>query len=244
MKDLSFEDAVKLRSFYGGIADQMPLLLAGNRLPMTPRQLLEERVRGTNVHDRDLLRNIYVDMACAIIAHPSGEVLVGLYDDPLVKGLIDGLHPKSKLHDGSLPMSDGVYEQIRENAFVISCEAANHLRDRAHHEQKVREAFWDYITEGDASLVRDYLHLVQECRGGHIKKRMGLWLSPQHLGLRLLCAWPVDDDGGVNTYSHLGYDNGRLIGVLETQRDSGLENEGFSGEASGAPKTQKPYHNT
>src|SRR3989338_10060903 len=76
MSDLQFQefqrkmvevDVPRLRSFYERIVDQMPLLLSDGRVPMTPKQLLYERVHGKNEHDRNLLRDNYVDTAFSVI---------------------------------------------------------------------------------------------------------------------------------------------------------------------------------
>src|SRR3989338_5019419 len=76
MRDLQFQesqrkmvevDVPRLQSFYGPNVDQMPLLLADGRLPLTPKQLLQERVHGENGHDRNLLRDNYVDTAFSVI---------------------------------------------------------------------------------------------------------------------------------------------------------------------------------
>ena len=232
MSDLQFQGLMvdvprRFRSFYGRNIDQMLLLLSGEdeagdvvdvpRVPMTLKQLLYERVHGENVHDRKLLQDNYVDTACAVISgDSSGEVLVGLYSDPLVKELIHGLNPGSRLQGGSLLVGADAYQEIKENAFVIPSDAVSNLRSSPFDEQVVREGFWNYIAEGDAELVRDHLSLVQERRGGSMKNRMGLWVSPNP-GLRLLCARSVGGyyGGGVAYGLHLGYyDGGRLVGVV------------------------------
>lgn len=234
MSNLQFQEPavdvpLRLRSFYGRNIDQMPLLLSGKdesgkvvdvpRDPITPKQLLYMRVHymrvhGANEHDRDLLRDNYVDTACAVITDSdgSGEVVVGLYNDAVVRELINSLNPEteSALQRGSLPVSADYYQAVRKNGFVIASSVANSLRNNAYSEKKVREAFWDYVAEGDARLVMDNLALVQKRKGEDMKDRMGLglWLS-SNPGLRLLCVGSVDDD---SSYAYGDY-SGRLVGV-------------------------------
>jgi hypothetical protein len=230
MEDLEFrEPAVdvptRFRSFEGANLYNMPLLLSGKdesgniidvpRLPMTPKQLLYERVHGSNEHDRNLLRDNYVYTACAVIGDPqgSGEVVVGLYNDPVVRELVNSLNPNSVLQRGSLPVDADHYHAIRKNGFVISSNTANRLRHNKYNKKKVREAFWDYVAEGDARLVMDNLALVQEKNGGDMKNSMGLWLY-SNPGLGLLCVGSV---GSLSSLAiggrNLDNDGGRLIGV-------------------------------
>jgi len=221
MSDLPFQGLTvdvprRFRSFYGRIVNQMPLLLADGRVPLTPKQLLQERVHGENAHDRKLLQDNYINTACAVITDSEGEVLVGLYSDPLVEELINSLNPGSRLQSGSLPVDADAYQQIKKNkAFVISPDEASNLCNSWYNEQRVRESFWDYIAEGNAQLVREYLRLVQEPRGRSMKKYMGLWVSSRP-GLRLLFARAVDDlyAGLAGDDIHLGYDDGLLVGVV------------------------------
>ncbi len=229
MSDLQFQETIvdgprRFRSFCGRNIDQMPLLLADGRVPLTPRQLLEERVHGKNVHDRDLLRDNHVDTACAVVTDNSGEVIIGLYSDPLVKELIHGLNPESRLQDSSLLVGADAYHEMKKNALVIPAGVAHDLRSNGYSHQTMQDAFWEYIAEGDADLVRDHLNLVQERRCGRMENCMGLWVSSKQ-GLRLLCAWSVGDDNGDAFGSfHPGYYfGGRLVGVVAPGAHQKLE---------------------
>ncbi len=228
MTDLSFQKRVqpqpplRFRSFYGRNIDQMPLLLSGKdekgnvvdvpRVPMTPKQLLYERVHGGNKHDTKLLRDNYVDTACAVIGDPSGtrEVLIELYTNPVVRELIHALNPESTLHLGSLQLNPDQYHAIKENgAFALSSATAGNLRESAYSEQKTREAFWEYVTDGDKQLVKDTLELYK----GTLENRMGLYV-PSVQGLRLLFVGSVDgNNSNADGSSSLNDSIGRLVGV-------------------------------
>ena len=232
MSNLQFQEPamdvpLRLRSFPGRNIDQMPLLLSGKdkegevvdvvRTPTTVKQLLYDRVHGTHENDRTLLRDNHVDTGVALIGDPngSGEAIIGLYADQIVQELVRSLNPESPLKAGSLPVNTDQYQAVKKGAFVFSPDVANALRSNAYSEQKTREGFWDYVAEGDASLVRENLALVQEVKGGSMRDRMGLFLT-SHPGLRLLCVGSVGLKSSVaGGYLDLGLNNGggRIVGL-------------------------------
>ena len=205
-RELAVDVPLRLRSFSGKAIDQMPLLLSGKdeqgevvdvvRKPITVKQVLYDRVHGTHKNDRTLLRenNICTGVAAIVNPNGSGEAIIGLYADPIVQELVHSLNPES-LKAGSLPVNTDQYQAVKKGAFVLSPDVANALRSNPYSEQKTREGFWDYVAEGDASLVRDNLTLVQAVVGGSMKDRMGLYLSSKP-GLRLV---------SVDFVGHFGY---------------------------------------
>ena len=214
-----------LRSFSGRNIEQMPLLRSGKdekgnvvdvpRTPITPQQLLYERVHGKNEDVTGLLTDKYVDTACGLFVDPmgSGAIKVGSYGIPVVYGVINQLNLMSLLEDGSLRITAEFYESIpKKDAYFISADAANALRQNPYAELKVREGFWEYVAEWNTQLVQEYLKLVQSKVGGSMKDRMGLDLSPVQ-GMRLLGLRPVDIIGYANGGGgHLGSDLGHLVG--------------------------------
>ena len=231
MSNLQFQEPaftnvpLRLKSFYGRNIDQIPLLLSGKneagetvdikRVVITPKQVLSDRINGTNEIDMKLLRDNYVDTGAAVIVDPngSGEAIIGLYSNPAVKELVHSLDSKTNLVKGSLQISNDQYQAIRKDAYVISADAANSLRNDGYNENKVREGFWEYIAEGDAKLVKDTLKLVQDTKKGNFDNRMGLYLSSNE-GLWLLCVGAVgDDNSSAFGYYSLNGSYGRLVGV-------------------------------
>lgn len=252
MNDLQFREPGiniprRLRSFSGRTIDQMPTLLSGKdkngnvvdvpRVPMTPKQVLYERAYGKNRHDRKLLRNADVDTACAIIGNPdrSGEFVVGLYSDPLVKKLIAGLNPRSYIREGSLQIDMDVYQTIKKNGLVISSDKAHKLfyLDDVHF----REKFWDYVIEGDAKLIRKNLSFIPPRRyGGNMEDKMGLQLFPTtHFGLNLLCILSIERKSaglGRSGVEHLIGVEASKISRTESVRNDGPYREKASSQSS------------
>ena len=222
------QPATKLRSFYGRVIDKMPKLLSGKdiegkvvdvpREPMTPKQLVTERVNGQNQNDKQLLINNYVFTAYAVIPDPdSDEVILVPKSNPMVAELIRGLNPKSNLTNGALDVDTEKYQAIKadKNSLTLSEDIANGFRKSPYSQEKARQGAWDNMLEGDSKLRADNLKLVQKIKGGSMKDRMGLWLpSTEYKGLRLLVVGSVGDGYSVaigDYYLDIG--NGRLVGV-------------------------------
>ena len=223
MSNLKFPEEVtvstttpKYKSYFGRSIDNMPRLLAEGRYLITPKQLMYARVHEKNKYDRDLLRDNYIYAACAVCVAPdrTGEVAIGLYSHPTVKQVIDSLSPESNVVGGSLVLTPDQYNAVKDNAFVLSPVVANSLRNNAYSELKKREAFWEYVAEGDKKLVTDTRKLVKEKSGsGNLENRMGLFLTST-TGLRLLYLGPVgNSNGNALGDSYLDDLNGRCVGV-------------------------------
>ncbi|MBI5390914.1 hypothetical protein HZB02_05475 [Candidatus Woesearchaeota archaeon] len=211
MSNIPFE-ASQFRSFYGPIIEQMPFLLADQRLPITPKQLMYARTYGVPEHDRTLFQTCHVDTACAFLYEPSGfgEVKVVLYSHPLAQEMIHSLNPESVLHHGALVITPDQYHAFGNETLVISKDDANTFRSMTYSLQSKRQAFWDYIAEGDQSLVTDYQEVMNQHTDGDMKNQMGLWLGSTP-GMRLLCL------GSRNfrsvAYGTLCLDHGCLVGM-------------------------------
>ena len=225
MSNLKFREKVtvstttpKYKAYFGRIMDQMPLLLAEGRCLITPKQLMYARVHETNKHDRYLLRGHYVDTACAVCVAPdkTGEVAIGLYSNPTVKQVIDSLSPKSKVVGGSLVLTLDQYHAVRDDAFVLAPDVTNSLQNNPRGELKEREAFWEYVAEGDKNLVTDTSKLIKEkTRSDRLEKIM-VWYVTTIPGLRLLCLDSVGYDYSIALgYYDLDVSHGHLVGVAQ-----------------------------
>jgi len=195
-QELAIKIPLRLRSFYVTI-DEMPLLLSGKNVEgdvidvkrklMTINQLFYERIHSTNEHDKNLLRGHGIDTGGVMINDPdcSGETIIGLYSNPVVKELIHSINSKSSIKKGSLQVNTDQYQTIKQDAFIIKHDIANALRKNPYSNQKIREGLLDYVTKGDTQLVKDNLSLVQEINGGDMSNRMGWHLSSDP-GLRFV----------------------------------------------------------
>jgi len=226
----------RLKYFRGRINHNMPLLLGGTdeegkvidvrRTPMTSAQLLDERVNGANVHDRDLLRDNYTDVAFAEIVDPdgSGEIKYALYSQPLVRELFDSFNPKSKISRNGLVITQDQYHEIpKEDCFIVSPDVANDLRENGYRHPDIRKEVWIYSAEGNKGLVDGSLELVQQRISGDISNRMGI--SPSsYPGLRYWCVGGFGGGYGsvADDWNDLGYGDGCLVGVVAPKAQSAV----------------------
>ena len=221
---------VRFKEFYGREIFQLPLLLSGRdkegensrvidvpRTPITPQQLLYERLHCKNENDKNMLRANYVHTAYPVIADPegSGAVVIGSYSEPVVREIVNSLSPKSKTSQYSIVVSNEQYEAVKScsEKIFIPPDIANNLRKDRYSEQKTRLMFWGFITESDTKLLDGIMADVAAEKHGDLTNLMGLSLSQQK-GLRLLCISAViNGDVNANDSHIFGDNNSRLIGV-------------------------------
>ncbi|MBI5390415.1 hypothetical protein HZB02_02930 [Candidatus Woesearchaeota archaeon] len=215
MNNLPFASQ-QFKSFYGRTIEQMPFLLAHGRLPMTPKQLLHERVYGTP-QDREIFQSTYVDTACAVFHDPagSGEAKVVLYSHPIVKELIHGLHQQSVIQNGSLVITPDQYRAVdTHSALVLSSLDLESFDNNIFSCPHIRQVFWEYIAEGDLSLVKEYQRVVKETsreiKG--MQNSMGLGIYSATPGMRLLMIHALYSTKSNAFGAHLRNDFGLLIG--------------------------------
>tara|TARA_Y100000034_G_scaffold37913_2_gene46569 strand:+ start:992 stop:1816 length:825 start_codon:yes stop_codon:yes gene_type:complete len=238
----------RLRSFEGKSINNIVMLLNGTnekgkivdvkRNLVTPKFLLNERVYGKNYHDRILLQDKNIDTACGVVVDPegSGEVVLGLYSDPIVKELINSLNPNSDLKNNSLVISRDYYQAIKKNGFVFSPDIANNLRANAYSENKARQAAWEYVIEGESKLFKDYVKLVIEKLNEIYRSAFILpnkydsntnclgWSLSQDSGLKLLGVGSIihcfSSDANSHDLGELNSIISRIIGIAYDDYDS------------------------
>ncbi len=245
----------RLKYFRGKINHNMPLLLNGTdnegnvvdvpRTPMTLAQLLNERVNGTNVHDRDLLRGDYPGVAFAEIVDPSesGEIKYALYSQSLVRGLFNSLNQESNIKNRGLVITPEQYAEIpNSDCMVVPKDIAADLRNNGLSHPDKRREIWVYGAEGDESLVDGNLDLVKQRIGGDISNRMGIFPS-SYSGLRSWYVNGLDGNNRSDAYGRygLGLDLDRFVGVVAPEAQSASQKlelsdrviSGFSAEQIG-----------
>ena len=212
----------QLRTLEGPIINIMQPMLTGvqdgtqvdvPRTIWTPEQLFKGRVSFPDGHDRQLLRDNYFFLALAAIGDPdgSGEVVLGSYQEPRVREMIDTLNPKSEIVRGALPVSGAVYREIKKNGgHVIASDLGAALRGNALAEPAKRRAIFEFMAGGRRKLVDQNLALIP----GTIENSMAFY--PANVpGMRLVV---VSSVGFNRSYAYGLYNldsyNGRLVGVV------------------------------
>jgi len=212
-------ESEKLREFYGRNIDQMRLLLASARVPLSTKQLMERRIevrdadfgkqyKGT-AHEaniqivRDSIWTNYFDTGDGVLYHPDGKIKV-VVNAPFLRSL----NPKSKLKNGALILSDELYAQTTDAPEFT----------RAEVEQDRFETVWLSLFQNDRALLKESRKAVTEelkTRYNYKGENMSVWLAPAQR-VTTGRSWYVDrGDSGSNAdgYDDLGYDISRLVGV-------------------------------
>src|SRR3989338_4986855 len=179
------------------------------RQPITPKMLMAARLGKIGTEgDKTYLRGVYVDTRFAVLPDPESDAVKVVPNDPLVYGL----SPESKLVDYNLPIDKDHYEA--QEGFEFNADNANALRDNIHTIPNVREAFWEFASEGDTSLKTDYQNDITTTLKRPFTQVIGIHL-PRSKGLRLLGVGSVGNRANANGNGDLGNANGRLVGVAQ-----------------------------
>ena len=148
---------------------------------------------------------------------PNKEAIIGLYYDLSVRGLVNSIKPgclpnlMAILEDHSLDLALRInadqYQDVRNNALVMDGEFISSLKNHGSREQqKAKETFLDYVTEGDTELVKGLLSDDGKCIDMLITSP-----EEQKSGLRLLSIKASSVHGG-NESSFTIYDAGIVSG--------------------------------
>jgi len=212
-------ESEKLREFYGRNIDQMRLLLASARVPLSTKQLMERRIevrdadfgkqyKGT-AHEaniqivRDSIWTNYFDTGDGVLYHPDGKIKV-VVNAPFLRSL----NPKSKLKNGALILSDELYAQTTDAPEFT----------RAEVEQDRFETVWLSLFQNDRALLKESRKAVTEelkTRYNYKGENMSVWLAPaQRVTTGRSCYVDRGDSGSnADGVSNLDDNGGRLVGV-------------------------------
>ena len=209
----------KYKEFPGRNIDQMPVLLASGRVPISVKKLMERRleVRGVDfgsqyqgtAHEASVetvLNAIWtnsVDTGDGVLYHPNRRIRVVTDADFLRK-----LTPQSKIQNGAVILDDDAWNNAKD--------APTFTRD-----QVAKDRFgtvWLALARDDKALLDEYRKAVTaelKTRHNYTGENMKVWLAnAQKVTTGRL--WYVDwSYGGSNANGDLNFDfnNGRFLGV-------------------------------
>jgi len=180
-----FQEPVKnspsrLQIFSGKLAEVIPRMLSGKndtgeivdvkRTPMSIKQLIYERLHNEYQQDRNNLRSRDFNVSDIMIFSEEGGV-VGLYSNAVVREIVNSVSPAKVIKHGdeTFSISAEQYEAVKKGGFFIDREfllklaySQEGVYELGARYKKVKDEFWEFITEGDKGLLGDYINLLNE----------------------------------------------------------------------------------
>ncbi len=195
--------------FYGQYREQMPLLMADNRVLVSVANVMERRLNSIN----PAWKSNYVG-TCDAIAYKGNKVKISL-DEPTLRGLT----AQTPLRGGALMLAEGAYEAIKGPEFTRKELAELCDRDLTQA-QVIAHPIWQTLAR-DPAVLQEYVgRMFPEMKKQFgYNTAMGFFLDDQRGAPKMLAKIRVVYvDGLVNkslaiSYMDLDNENGYLVGV-------------------------------
>ena len=212
-------NALNYKEFYGRSTEQMPILIAEGRTPLSIAGLMRRRLEVLNSSDevKRFYWDNYFDTGDGIAYHPDGRGKIVLDAQPLRE-----LTPSSQLRNGALVLPSGVYDRLEGVEFSREDLAKYITGGRLKQGNVKKNRVWQVLAR-DENLLNDYAKAVfSQLREIYNEDRaMGLYRgSAENVPtMRSWYLYRLLNWSDAYGYVHLGYDYGRLVGVApEAQR--------------------------
>ncbi len=188
------------KQFYGRNVDQMPRLLAGDRVPISVAGLMQRRLDGRN-------SDAYVNRSCLDNFFNTGDAVV-YHRDGRVKIVLDSqtlrdITPKSKLRDGALVLTEEAYNALQGEEFKKG--ELGKVDGGLSREQAKAHPVWKVLAR-DQALLNDYVDYIF----GEYQKRFGKDTPLDNLKLMGVSLYPL---GNLNLM--------KVSKLMEVSPDSG-----------------------
>ena len=196
------------KEFYGRNVEQMPKLIADDRVPMNVSQLMQRRldVRNSDADVKTSYMDNYFDTGDAVVYHPDGRVKIVL-DSQTLRGITQN----SELINGALVLTEDAYNVLQGEEFKKG--KLGKANERLTREQAKAHPVWKVLAR-DQALLNDYVDYIF-AEGKH-DTAMGVFPSSAQGNTPDLRAWCVGrlwgGSGAVGWYG-LDGDDGRFLGI-------------------------------
>ena len=208
-------NALNYKEFYGRSTEQMPILIAEGRTPLSIAGLMRRRLEVLNSSDevKRFYWDNYFDTGDGIAYHPDGRGKIVLDAQPLRE-----LTPlsSSQLRNGALVLPSGVYDRLEGVEFSREDLAKYITGGRLKQGNVKKNRVWQVLAR-DENLLNDYAKAVfSQLRERYNEDRaMGLYRgSAENVPtMRSWYLYRLLNWSDAYGYVHLGYDYGRLVGV-------------------------------
>ncbi|MEK6960550.1 MAG: hypothetical protein AABX47_05220 [Nanoarchaeota archaeon] len=197
--------------FSGKIIEQMPLLIAQGRTPLSAADLMRQRIWALSQPEdvKNAWWNNYFHLGDAVLYHPDGKIKIEL-DSQLLRQL----NAQSQLQNGLSLITDETY--ITSKGKEFSRDELLPLDTPLGKTAILSNPLWNYLARED-KLLKEYTEAVfEEGKQFDYDSNMGIYLriAPKSTPLAgALCVYGFN--GGSNLGGDDGLDSGsgRLVGV-------------------------------
>ena len=208
----------KYEEFYGSPLDQMPRLIADNRIPMSSAQLMKKRLELRNYDyaklKEDWMDN-YFDTGDGALYMPDGSLIV-VYDFQALKNMT----PRSKLIGRALDLKDLDLKDVNGQTFTKAELEKLIIGKGLTLEQARTHPIWQALARGDNKLANDYAKMIFEDNG--YDTAMSIFLDSPSKDQKMR-AWYIDgtdDRSDVSGSFNLDYYNSRLVGIASEMQET------------------------
>ncbi|MEK6947301.1 MAG: hypothetical protein AABX32_06865 [Nanoarchaeota archaeon] len=213
------EQVAPYHEFYGRNTEQMPLLVRSGRVPMSVAGLMDRRleVRDTKYSPevRAAWHDNYFDTGDGILYHPDGKIKI-VPDAQVMRGISS----QSKLSDGALVSPAGAYEAAQGAEFTKE-DLRKIIKDSLTREGAKANPVWQALAR-DQNRLNAYVDFVfdEAQRRFSYDRNMGIYVgsAQKEPTGRLVYVNGLELRSNADGRSHLGINNGRLVGVAPEAR--------------------------
>ncbi|HIH17917.1 MAG TPA: hypothetical protein HA282_04005 [Nanoarchaeota archaeon] len=200
------------KEFYGSNVEQMPMLIADGRVPISVAGLMQRRldVRNSGADVKSSYMDNYFDTCDAVAYHPDGRAKIVLDSQTL-----RDMNEKSKRNGGALVLTEEDYETLEGEEFKGGkLEKVNESLSRADAKSNL---VWKVLARDQALLddYVDYIFAEGKERFGY-DTVMGVYPSSAHGNTPEMRAWYVgrlEGRSGADGRDDLVSGSGRLLGI-------------------------------
>ena len=194
---------VPYKEFYGRVTEQMPLLRAEGRVPISVADIMERRLNS----DLQDWKDNYFFTGDAIAYHPDKKFKIVLDSD-----LLRTLKSESDVQNGALVLTDGLYEDLQGEEFLYK-DIKKLVEKNLSQKEILQHPLWKAVARND-ELLKVYVQKMLARLNRN--KNMGVYLDSSEVefpNLRALVVGGLQHGSGLNGRISLDYEYDRLIGV-------------------------------
>lgn len=209
------EPIEKFREFYGKNPEQMPKLIADNRVSMSAAGLMQRRLELRNSKDAELKASWmdnYFDIGDGALYVSDGSLTVA-YDAQALRDM----NEDSKLAYGALDLSDADLKDISGQRFTKEQLEKMVLGQTLTLKQARAHPVWQALAREDTKLLQDYTEMVfTDNKERFEEDNMGIYLgfTSDAPKMRVWYVGGAYSGSGVSGDVRLGDEGGRLVGVV------------------------------